>query len=77
MSLRSWSCCRVECLTPCGGRQINADDVEINIDSVDARTFWKVNDIVNQAMKAKDSGAGSADRGDVAASAPARKRARR
>lgn len=46
-------------------RSVNADDVEINIDSIDKRTFWEVNKLVRANVKRKDApGAGGGSSGD-------------
>ena len=55
--------------------QINADDVEINVDTIDARTFWEVSAIVRASLKRKETGAGPSN--GESSGGKSRKRARR
>ena len=56
--------CRPE---PFLATQLTGDDVEVNIDTIDAGTFWEVNDLVRSSVKRKDApGAGSGGGGSRA-----------
>lgn len=58
-------------------RSVNADDVEINIDSINAATFWEVNALVKNNVKRKDApGAGGGGSKGKASEGP-RKRQRK